>query len=494
MLYNQYKEAVTRIPSRGVLRFDSIGMYTGVELSNYLRKVLYVMSADGNIHMIVPRSGFQYVKDTSPKICVSVDARFDSEPVEGVVRSMDNITGRKTDIYITKIDELYTTRGTPTAVYLPQANVSVSLINDPVLLRQAHPYLASPIDPECIGGEEIIVNLYDTSVKYIYVKNVSGISKIPVMHNKLKPECIDIKRRDENGNRRVYRLTITSDVDLQCVDVGYKRFGLVIGLSSEKVHSRFHELHDKVSDELYSTKKKIAILTKEIDAIKEENTILKKQIDSAVTKEEEIHEINALKLKADIANAEYAKNKARIESDMELMPVQVQRDNQKAAIDLAIANSKLAVAESDNVAQTWKSTAVIAGAAVTLGAIVTKIYTTTASISAATISAPSVLAVGAAAVAVTTLSSKKFRRSVANKTKKVCNAIKNTWESIGSTLFTKANDAVRITRKVIDTTVDCGKKLIDRCTTAVTTVCNTVVNVTKSICGFVSRGICSIFG
>ena len=43
MFFNQYREVTTRIPSKGVLRFDSAGMYAGVEICNHLRKVLYVI-------------------------------------------------------------------------------------------------------------------------------------------------------------------------------------------------------------------------------------------------------------------------------------------------------------------------------------------------------------------------------------------------------------------------------------------------------------------
>ena len=373
MFFNQYREVTTRIPSKGVLRFDSAGMYAGVEICNHLRKVLYVMCADGNVHMLVPKSEYQYTKDTSPKIYVKVDARFDSELVEGMVQSMDSITGRKTDVYTIKINELYTIKGIPNAIYIPQANVSVSLLNDPILLKQAHPYLATSVNYKYIGDTKITVNIHDTSINYVYIKDVAGMSKLLVTHDRSKPEYIDIKRYDENNNVRLYRLEITADVDLQCVDVGYKRFGLVIGVSSEKVRERFDELHDKISDELYLAKKKIDSLIAELNVIKQENAVLKKQVDSAIKKEEEIHEIKVLKLKSSIADAEYARTKARIDADNAIIPLQLEKDIQKLHAEIAITNSKLATVESDNKSQTYKSFASVAESIVILCSILSKV-------------------------------------------------------------------------------------------------------------------------
>ena len=143
----------------------------------------------------------------------------------------------------------------------------------------------------------------------------------------------------------------------------------------------------KNKDELNNVKEKLETVSKELEMAKHENAVLKKQVSNVVKEQTDIHELNSLKLKADIADSEYAKTKARIEADRENMPTQIQRENLKAEVDLAIANAKLATAESDNNAQTWKSTAVIAGAAATLGVVATKTLAASAAAAVASVAA-----------------------------------------------------------------------------------------------------------
>ena len=166
---NQYNQPVTKVPATGVLALDNVGMYKGVELSNHTGRTLYVMGVDGVVHSLIPRQPWNFVKDTSPKVCVKVDIRFDTQPVNGVYRALNINTGRYADIYITPMTALYTTKGVPTAVYLPQANVTVSLTPDTGLLRQAHPYLAPPICTDDFTFSRLVINLHDVSKKYIYV-------------------------------------------------------------------------------------------------------------------------------------------------------------------------------------------------------------------------------------------------------------------------------------------------------------------------------------
>ena len=125
-----------------------------------------------------------------------------------------------------------------------------------------------------------------------------------------------------------------------------------------------------------------------------------------------------MKMKAEIADAEYAKTKANIEADKENIPIKMQRESQKAETDLAVAQAKLATAESDNNAQAWKSTAVVAGAAATMGVIATKLLTTSAAAGVAGIAGAAVVA-PAAAVAVlgmgaATLLNENVREAIAN--------------------------------------------------------------------------------
>lgn len=493
MIYNPYKEAVVRVPAQGILTFTAVGMYNGVELSNYLGRALYVMSVDGAMHVLSPRSGFHYVKDTSPKLCVKVDARFDSEPVDGLLRPMNHIPGRKADVYITKLDELYNAKGRPTAIYLPQANVSVSLLNDPTLLRQAHPYLAPPIDARYKFREEIVVNLHDTNIKYMYVRGVAGMSRLPVVHNKSEGEYIDIIRSmDENGKPRAYRLNVTTETDLRCVDCGYEQFGLVMGLSDQMVYYRFHELHNKISEDLYLAKKELERITAELNETKQENSALKKQVDSIVKKEEEIHEIKSLKLKAEIANSEYVKNKERIEADREMIPVQSQRETRKAELDIAIAQSKLATAESDNSAQTWKSTAAIAGATVTIGVLATKAFTTSAAVgAAAVVSAPVALTAGAVAAAVYLVSSSKCREIVKNTMDTAFSKFKDIGESMSSAGFSLANGAITKTKGVIHSVKNLGKNVVDKCIDVAKSAGSTVANAVKSVCSSIGGCVSS---
>src|SRR5574344_1381252 len=264
------------------------------------------MGVDGVVNSLIPRQPGNFVKDTSPKVCVKVDIRFDTQPINGVYRALNINTGRSADIYITPMTALYTTKGVPTAVYLPQANVTVSLTPDTSLLRQAHPYLAPPICTDDFTFSRLVINLHDVSKKYIYVAGTHGISKISVMHDLTKIECIQFRVKDEHNTNNLYRLTIDDEVDLRCIDCGYDKF------------------HNKIKDELNSVKEKLETVSKEHEQKKQENSVLKKQVSNVVEEQTEIHELNSLKLKAEIADSEYAKTKERIAADRENMPTQIQ--------------------------------------------------------------------------------------------------------------------------------------------------------------------------
>lgn len=490
---NQYNQPVTKVPATGVLALDNVGMYKGVELSNHTGRTLYVMGVDGVVHSLIPRQPWNFVKDTSPKVCVKVDIRFDTQPINGVYRALNINTGRYADIYITPMTALYTTKGVPTAVYLPQANVTVSLTPDTGLLRQAHPYLAPPICTDDFTFSRLVINLHDVSKKYIYVAGTHGISKIPVMHDLTRIECIQFRVKDEHNTNNLYRLTIDDEVDLRCIDCGYEKFGLVMGLSAEMVSSTFDKLHNQIKDELNEAKEKLETVSKELEMTKQENTVLKKQVSNVVKEQTDIHELNSLKLKADIADSEYAKTKARIEADRENMPTQIQRENLKAEVDLAIANAKLATAESDNSAQTWKSTAVIAGAAATLGVVAAK----TLSASTAAVATASVAALGAtAALPVTAVAGigaivasnlARVRESIAagiaaltKHCKKAC-----------STLGLCVDSTMNFVKSAVKTVSDSGKAVIKGCVNAVKSVGSTVVSAAKSVCSAIGSGISS---
>lgn len=490
---NQYNQPVTKVPVAGVLALDNVGMYKGVELSNHTGRTLYVMGTDGVVHSLIPRQPWNFVKDTAPKVCVKVDIRFDSQPINGVYRALNINTGRYADIYITPMTALYTTKGVPTAVYLPQANVTVSLTPDTGLLRQAHPYLAPPICTDDFTFSRLVVNLHDVSKKYIYVAGTHGISKIPVMHDLTRIECIQFRVKDEHNTNNLYRLTIDDEIDLRCIDCGYDKFGLVMGLSAEMVSNTFDKLHNKLKDELNEAKEKLDTVSKELEMTKQENTVLKKQVSNVVKEQTEIHEINSLKLKADIADSEYAKTKARIEADKENMPTQIQRENLKAEVDLAIANAKLSVAESDNNAQTWKSTAVIAGAAATLGVVVAK----TLSVSTASVAATSVAALSATAVlpvmavagigAIIASNISRVRESVASGIASLTNCYNNACSTISSCVDSTMNFA----KSAVKTVSDSGKVIINGCVNVAKSVGSTVVNAAKSVCSSIGSSISS---
>lgn len=486
----------TRIPSQGILTFESVGAYTGVQLSNHTGRTIYVMGVDGIVHDLVSRPSYGYLKDASPKICVRVDARYHSEANrDGRVRPMNEAAGRFDDAYVTSMDELYTASGLPTAVYLPQANVTVSLVPDTNLLRQAHPYLRSPVNADTYEFSRLMVNLHDTSKKYLYVASAYGVSKITVTHDLAKPEFIRLRVRDEYGSPKQYRLDIDDTTDLRCIDIGYTRFGLVMGISPEMVRDRFDELHNGPAKELEELKKILENTRKELEITKNENAILKKKVDSVVNKVEEVNELNRLKLKADIADAEYAKTKASIEADMENLPIQMQHENQKSEMDLAVAQAKLSTAESDNKAQAWKSTAVVAGAAATMGVVATKVLSTSAAVSAAgavgiagtaaaLAAAPVTLAVGCG-LAATALFSKDVRESISAVTNSALKGLSSLCRSCVDCTTTSVKNAVQ-------TVSDCGKTLFRKGASLARSAVNTAVDTVKSIGRAASDAVSSI--
>ena len=488
---NQYNQPVTKVPATGILALDNVGMYKGVELSNHTGRTLYVMGVDGVVNSLIPRHPGNFVKDTSPKVCVKVDIRFDTQPINGVYRALNINTGRSADIYITPMTALYTTKGVPTAVYLPQANVTVSLTPDTSLLRQAHPYLAPPICTDDFTFSRLVINLHDVSKKYIYVAGTHGISKISVMHDLTKIECIQFRVKDEHNTNNLYRLTIDDEVDLRCIDCGYDKFGLVMGLSAEMVSDTFDSLHNKIKDELNNVKEKLETVSKELEMKKQENIVLKKQVSNVVEEQTEIHELNSLKLKAEIADSEYAKTKERIAADRENMPTQIQRENLKSEVDLAIANAKLTAAESDNSAQTWKSTAVIAGAAATLGVVATKTLAVstasaaTASVAAlgATVALPITAAVSIGAILAST--SSRVREFVKTSITRLTKHCKNACSKLSSCVDSTMN----FVKSAVKTVSDSGKAVINGCVNVVKSIGSTVASAAKSVCSSIGRGI-----
>ena len=481
---------VGKIQSQGILTFESVGMYTGVQLSNHTGKTIYIMGVDGVVHNLVSRPWYNMVRDSSPKVCVRVDARYDSEPVNGVYRALNTIMNRYDDIYITPMTELYTDAGIPTAVYLPQANVTVSLVPDTNLLRQAHPYLANPIHADDLVFSRLVINIHDISKKYFYVAGVHGVSRVNIVHELTKREFIQFRVKDEYGITKEYRLDITADTDLKCIDVGYKRFGLVMGLEPDIVSTVFDKLHNSTAKELVETKQQLATVSKELEMTKEENVVLKRQVTKVVNEQAEVAELNKLKLKADIAEKDYEKTKARIDADKEMIPVQMQRENQKADTDLAAAQAKLAVAESDNRAQAWKSTAVVAGAAATLGVVATKVMTTSAVAAAAAVSAPVIVPVAAIAAmgAVMAASCKGVRDSIAS----AFSSVRETSSRICSSLGSCVDSTMDHVKNAVKAVSDSGVRIVKKCVNTVKSVGRAAVNVAKSVCSSIGRGISTV--
>lgn len=481
----------TRVPSQGILTFESVGAYTGIQLSNHTGRTIYIMGVDGIVHDLVSRPSYSYIRDPSPKICVRVDARYNAEPAhDGNVHPMNTAAGRYDDIYITTMGELYTANGLPTAVYLPQANVSVSLVPDTNLLRQAHPYFAPAIKTDDCEFSRLMINLHDTSKQYMYVAGSHGVSKVMVTHDMTKPEFIRFRVRDEFGALKQYRLDITDATDVRCIDIGYDRFGLVMGIAPEIVRSRFDELHNGPKRELVEVKKVLENTNRELEITKNENIVLKRKVSDVVNRETEVHELNALKMKAEIADAEYAKTKAHIEADKENIPLKMQRESQKAETDLAVAQAKLATAESDNNAQAWKSTAVVAGAAATMGVIATKLLTTSAVAGVAGIAGAAVVA-PAAAVAVlgmgaATLLNENVREAIANIFKAALRG--------SCSLFNSCVDSTTsCVKKAVQTVSDCGKAIFSTGVNVAKSVVSGAVSAVKSVGSAVSgaaRSVC----
>lgn len=481
----------TRVPSQGILTFESVGAYTGIQLSNHTGRTIYIMGVDGIVHDLVSRPSYSYIRDPSPKICVRVDARYNAEPAhDGNVHPMNTAAGRYDDIYITTMGELYTANGLPTAVYLPQANVSVSLVPDTNLLRQAHPYFAPAIKTDDCEFSRLMINLHDTSKQYMYVAGSHGVSKVMITHDVTKPELIRFRVRDEFGALKQYRLDITDTTDVRCIDIGYDRFGLVMGIAPEIVRSRFDELHNGPKRELVEVKKVLENTNRELEITKNENIVLKRKVSDVVLRETEVHELNALKMKAEIADAEYAKTKANIEADKENIPIKMQRESQKAETDLAVAQAKLATAESDNNAQAWKSTAVVAGAAATMGVIATKLLTTSAAAGVAGIAGAAVVA-PAAAVAVlgmgaATLLNENVREAIANTFKAALRG--------SCSLFNSCVDSTTsCVKKAVQTVSDCGKAIFRTGVNVAKSVVSGAVSAVKSVGSAVSgaaRSVC----
>ena len=483
-------QPITRVPSQGILTFESVGSYTGIQLSNHTGRTIYIMGVDGVVHNLVSRPFYNYIKDFSPKVCVRVDARYDAEPGrDGSIRAMNTVTGRYDDVYITPMTELYTASGSPTAVYLPQANVSVSLVPDTNLLRQAHPYFAPVIKTDDFEFSRLMINIHDTSKKYMYVAGAYGISKVTVTHDLTKPELIRFRVRDEQGSLKQYRLDITDTTDVRCIDIGYERFGLVMGIAPEMVHSCFDELHNGPKKELEEVKKVLANTNKELEITRNENIILKRKVDNVVNRETEVHELNSLKMRAEIADAEYAKAKANIEADRENIPIKMQRESQKAETDLAVAQAKLATAQSDNNAQAWKSTAVVAGAAATMGVVATKVLATSAVAGAAgvvgTAAAAPIAIAAAVGLTATALFSKNVREAIIAKTTAFLRG--------SCSLFKSCVDSTtNCAKKAVKTVSDCGKAIFSKGVDVAKSVVNGTVNAVKSVGRAVSGAAKSI--
>ena len=484
---NQYNQPVTKVPVAGVLALDNVGMYKGVELSNHTGRTLYVMGTDGVVHSLIPRQPWNFVKDTAPKVCVKVDIRFDSQPINGVYRALNINTGRYADIYITPMTALYTTKGVPTAVYLPQANVTVSMVPDTNLLRQAHPFLATPIQSDDMLFSRLVINLHDPSKKYFYVAGAHGVSKINVIHELTKPEFIQFRVRDEHGITKESRLDISADVDLRCIDVGYKRFGLVMGLVADMVATTFDKLHNQVHIELAETKQQLDNITKELTITKEENALLKKQVTKVVDEHAEINELSSLKMKADIANLDYEKTKARISADIDMLPAKAQRENHKAEMDLAVAHAKLIGAESDNRAQAWKSTAAIAGAAATLGVVATKVMTTSSAAAVAAISAP--VSVPIAAVAALGVAVAASNEGVRDNIADIFSSVRRTSSRICSKLGTCVDRTMYRVENAARAVSDSGVRFVRKCVNTARSVGRSVANAAKSVWSSVSSSI-----
>ena len=481
----------TRVPSQGILTFESVGAYTGIQLSNHTGRTIYIMGVDGIVHDLVSRPSYSYIRDPSPKICVRIDARYNAEPAhDGNVHPMNTAAGRYDDIYITTMGELYTANGLPTAVYLPQANVSVSLVPDTNLLRQAHPYFAPAIKTDDCEFSRLMINLHDTSKQYMYVAGSHGVSKVMITHDVTKPELIRFRVRDEFGALKQYRLDITDTTDVRCIDIGYDRFGLVMGIAPEIVRSRFDELHNGPKRELVEVKKVLENTNRELEITKNENIVLKRKVSDVVNRETEVHELNALKMKAEIADAEYAKTKANIEADKENIPIKMQRESQKAETDLAVAQAKLATAESDNNAQAWKSTAVVAGAAATMGVIATKLLTTSAVAGVAGIAGAAVVAPAAAVavlgMGVATLLNENVREAIANTFKAALRG--------SCSLFNSCVDSTTsCVKKAVQTVSDCGKAIFSTGINVAKSVVSGAVSAVKSVGSAVSgaaRSVC----
>jgi hypothetical protein len=311
-----------------------------------------------------------------------------------------------------------------------------------------------------------------------------------ITHDMTKPEFIRFRVRDEFGALKQYRLDITDTTDVRCIDIGYDRFGLVMGIAPEIVRSRFDELHNGPKRELVEVKKVLENTNRELEITKNENIVLKRKVSDVVNRETEVHELNALKMKAEIADAEYDKTKAHIEADKENIPIKMQRESQKAETDLAVAQAKLATAESDNNAQAWKSTAVVAGAAATMGVIATKLLTTSAAAGVAGIAGAAVVA-PAAAVAVlgmgaATLLNENVREAIANTFKAALRG--------SCSLFNSCVDSTTsCAKKAVQTVSDCGKAIFRTGVNVAKSVVSGAVSAVKSVGSAVSgaaRSVC----
>jgi len=176
-----------KIPSQRYLTLESACAYTGVQLCNCTGRTIYTMDADGNIRCL-PYTRNYYFDDNSPMILERVDTRYRNEPVSGVNRyNIGDAAGRVDDVYITNLSSLYTTGNIPTAVYLKYANVAVSLVNNPELLKSVHPAFHNATMNELNRTSadvltKVKVNLYDTTINDAYVASNAGISAVAVTH------------------------------------------------------------------------------------------------------------------------------------------------------------------------------------------------------------------------------------------------------------------------------------------------------------------------
>ena len=479
-----------KIPSQRYLTLESACAYTGVQLCNCTGRTIYAMDADGNIRCL-PYTRNYYFDDNSPMILERVDTRYRNEPVSGVNRyNIGDAAGRVDDVYITNLSSLYTTGNIPTAVYLKYANVAVSLVNNPELLKSVHPAFHNATMNELNRTPadvltKVKVNLYDTTINDAYVASNAGISAVAVTHNVAEPEGISIYVRRPQGKWNRYYKFLHEIPDINCEEMAYKVTGLVIGISAEKVSAKFRELNEAKDNELDVLRRKLENTNKELELIKKDNSVLKTQLNTIINEKKEIAEIEMINMKKNIANAEYEKAKASIEADMEMLPLKNDRENQRAEYDLAVAQTKLEANMVDKRAAAWKSTAIVAASAATIGALATKVMSTSAAGVAA--SAASSTPVGAAVVATALVALLAYKCAngggdgVAKLLKRTYSGLKSCGKKIVDKVGSAAKYGGKVLRKTADTIKSAGRAAWDTTKSACRKVVDTVSDIGSSM-------------